>query len=84
MSTAVILASTTAMMLALLRVVLGPSLADRVVGLDLMAVGATGIAIGFYMHYGYTSFLDIAIALALVSFVGTVAFANYIERRSNA
>lgn len=84
MNAALMLALALAMVLASYRVLRGPSLADRVVALDLMAAAAVGVAITCYLEYGQTAFLDIAIALALVTFVGTVAFASYIERRSDA
>ena len=68
-----------AMLLAFARLVRGPDLPDRVVALDLM----TGLAMGMIAAYGIGAdepvFLDVAIVLALVSFVGTVAFAAYLE-----
>ena len=84
MTTAILISLTVAMFLAAIRVLRGPTLADRVVALDLMAAAAVGIAIGYYLRHGQIAFLDIAIAIALVSFVATVAFASYLERRSEA
>lgn len=72
---------SVAMFLALLRVVLGPTLPDRVVALDLMAT----LTMGFIAYYAVlteqTIFLDVAIVLALIAFLGTVAFAYFIEKR---
>jgi multicomponent Na+:H+ antiporter subunit F len=74
-------AVTIAMFLALWRIVRGPTLADRVVALDLMAT----LTIGFILIYAVTTaqtiLLDIAIVLALIAFLGTVAFAYFIEKR---
>jgi multicomponent Na+:H+ antiporter subunit F len=70
------------MILAFVRLVRGPSLPDRVVALDLIT--AIGVAVaGLYstMH-DKPVFLDLAIVLALISFVGTVAFARYLEARA--
>ena len=71
---------TIAMLLALSRLVLGPSLPDRVVALDLMALLAVGIIMIYDIATSDVIFLDIAIVLALLSFLGTVAFARYIEK----
>jgi multicomponent Na+:H+ antiporter subunit F len=70
-----------AMFLALLRVFLGPTLPDRVVALDLMATLAVGF-IGIYaVTAGQTIYIDVAIVLALIAFLGTVAFAYLIGKR---
>jgi multicomponent Na+:H+ antiporter subunit F len=67
-----------AMFLALLRVVRGPTLPDRVVALDLMATLAMGFIALYAVTTGQAIFLDVAIALALIAFLGTVAFAYFI------
>lgn len=72
---------SVAMFLALLRVILGPTLPDRVVGLDLMATLAMGVITIYAVMTGETIFLDAAIVLALIVFLGTVAFAYFIEKR---
>ncbi|MHA7970275.1 cation:proton antiporter [Rhizobium sp. CAU 1783] len=63
------------------RVVKGPTLPDRVLALDMLV----GIAIGFIgviaIRTGYTLYIDIAIALGLVGFLATVAFARFILAR---
>lgn len=69
------------MVLASLRIVRGPSLPDRVVALDTVAALMVAFAGLFAIESGESAFLDIAIALALVAFLATVAFARYAERR---
>jgi len=71
---------STAMLLALLRLVRGPSLPDRVVALDLMATLVIGIVSAYAVATGQSAYLDVAITLALIAFLGTVAFAYYIQR----
>jgi multicomponent Na+:H+ antiporter subunit F len=73
---------TIALSLTFYRLARGPSLADRVVALDLM--GTIGVAlIGAYVVVTSASaFLDIALIIALISFLGTAAFAYYLERRA--
>ena len=69
-----------ALLLAFVRLAMGPSVADRVVALDLIGVLSVGIIILYSVATALPVFLDAAIALALVSFAGTIAFARYIER----
>lgn len=69
-----------AMILALVRLLLGPSLPDRVVALDLMTSLGIGTIATYAIATEQAALLDVAIVLALVSFLGTVAFAYYIER----
>lgn len=68
-----------AALLALWRVVRGPTLPDRVVAVDLLGVIVTGFAVVSAASTGSTWFLDIAIVIALLSFVGTIAYARYVE-----
>lgn len=67
--------------LAVVRLVRGPRLPDRVVALDLVTILVMGIIIIYAIRSQQPAFLDVAIILALISFLGTVAFAYYIERR---
>lgn len=66
--------------LAFFRIVAGPTAADRMVGLD----GLTVIAISFLAYLAATDgriiYLDVALVYGLVSFLGVVALARYLER----
>ena len=62
------------------RLVRGPSLPDRVVALDLLATLVIGIIAVYSIATGQSAYLDVAIILALIAFLGTVAFAYYIQR----
>ena len=70
-----------ASLLAFVRLVKGPTIADRVVALDLLAIISVGVIIVYDVATSLPVFLDAAIVLALVGFAGTIAFARYIERR---
>ena len=70
-----------AAVLGFVRLLLGPSLPDRVVAFDLLATVGVGISAVYSMAHNQPVFLDVAVVLALISFVGTVAFARYIEER---
>ncbi|SOD89221.1 monovalent cation/H+ antiporter complex subunit F [Caenispirillum bisanense] len=70
-----------AFLLTLWRIARGPSLPDRVVGLDLVALLAVCVIGLLTLVHREASFLDAALALALVAFLGTIAFARYAEQR---
>jgi len=70
-----------AMFLSIYRLYEGPNLVDRVLSLDLMTIASMGIICLFTILTGIQHYVDIAIALALVAFLATVAFAFYVQRR---
>ena len=67
--------------LAMVRLLRGPSVPDRVVALDLLAAIGAGTCALTAVVSSKTVFLDVAMLLALISFVGTVAFARFVEWR---
>lgn len=70
------------MVLALVRLALGPDLPDRVVALDLIATLIICLAAAYSVATDESSYLDAAMVLALIVFLGTVAFAYYLRRRA--
>ncbi len=70
-----------AAVLCMLRLVRGPSLADRIVALDaLLILVVSGIAVDA-ARTGEGTYLDVLVVAALLGFVGTVNVARFIERR---
>lgn len=69
------------MLVTALRVLLGPTLADRVLALDQLVAIALGFVALVAIKTGYDLYIDIAIALGLVGFLATAAFARYILMR---
>ncbi len=67
--------------LGFLRLVLGPTLADRVIALDMMTVSIVAFCAVFAIRAGTPVFIDVAMVLALVGFLTTAALARYAERR---
>ena len=71
-----------ALALVFVRLLIGPTIEDRVVAFDILAA----IGIAFLSVYAVktdsVTTLDIGIILALIAFLGTVAFAYYLERRT--
>ncbi len=68
-----------ASLLALGRGLRGPTLPDRVVALDLIGTLVVAYAVISAAATGATYFLDVAVVIALISFVGTIAYARYVE-----
>jgi len=79
-TTAALAMLTFAAALAFVRLLRGPTLPDRVVALDLIGVLIVCVMVAVAATSGQQAYLDVAIVIALVSFVGTVAYARYIER----
>ncbi|CAN5859885.1 hypothetical protein BH24CHL6_BH24CHL6_05260 [soil metagenome] len=73
-----------ALFLAALRLFRGPTLADRVVALELVASLMVGIIAVISIVGAQPILIDVAITLALVGFLGAVAFARYIEKGTTA
>jgi multicomponent Na+:H+ antiporter subunit F len=71
-----------ALLLSLLRLVRGPTIADRVVSVDLITTIGVALCATYAWTTDKTVFLDVAIVTALIAFVGTVAFARYLEEKS--
>lgn len=67
--------------LAFVRLILGPTLPDRVVALDMMTVLIVSFCGIYAIVSGDTAFVDVALVLALVGFLATVALARFVERR---
>jgi len=63
--------------LSLARLVIGPS---RVVALDMMTVSIIALCGLAAIHFAEPAFLSVALALALVGFLATVALARFAER----
>ncbi|CTQ33657.1 monovalent cation/H+ antiporter complex subunit F [Jannaschia rubra] len=68
-------------LLAMVRLIKGPSLPDRVVALDTMTVLIVAFCGLFAIDAGSTAFLDVAVVLALIGFLATVALARFVERK---
>ena len=61
---------------------MGPSIADRVITLDLLITTGIGVIAIYSITSNQPTFLDIAMILALIAFLGTVAFSYYLEKRN--
>lgn len=71
-----------AFILAAIHVIRGPSVPDRVIALDVMGNLCAALIALFAIFTGRPILLAIAMVIALIMFLGTVAFSIYIERRA--
>lgn len=69
-----------ALLIAFIRLVKGPTLPDRIVAMDLFGVLVVGLIVVLAGWSGVRATLDAAIVIALIGFLGTVAYATYVER----
>ncbi|KKX46678.1 MULTISPECIES: cation:proton antiporter [Sphingobacterium] len=64
-----------------IRLFKGPDVADRVIALDLIITTGIGIITVYSITTSQEIFLDVAMILALIAFLGTIAFAYYLEKQ---
>lgn len=69
-----------AMACNLYRIVIGPSLADRIAALDSLSINAIGPILLLGMNTGQRSTIDAAILVALLGFLSTAALCKYLLR----
>jgi multicomponent K+:H+ antiporter subunit F len=70
----------TAIALNLWRLVIGPSLPDRILALDTMYINTIALLVLFGIYQGSTVYFEAALLIAVMGFVGTVALSKYLLR----
>jgi multicomponent Na+:H+ antiporter subunit F len=68
-------------LLVLLRVIFGPTAADRIVAVDILGILIVGLLALMGLYNDQNFFIDIALIWALLSFIATLAFAKILEGR---
>jgi multicomponent Na+:H+ antiporter subunit F len=71
---------TISVILVFVRFIKGPTISDRVIALDLLITIGIGIIAVYSIISNQPTFLDIAMILALIAFLSTVAFSYYLEK----
>ncbi len=69
-----------AVLIALYRVLRGPSWGDRITAFDFVSVSLAALIVTLALKTGLRSFLDVALIVSILGFLGTVAFARYLLR----
>lgn len=71
-----------ALLLALFRLVKGPTMHDRIVAMDLMASITMGFILIYSIVISKSLYVDIAIVISLISFIGTVAISTFLKLKN--
>lgn len=67
-------------LLTLYRIFQGPSMPDRVIALDVIGIQLISLTALFCIILNTSAFIEVMLLLAILAFIGTVAFAKYIEK----
>ena len=70
-------AITLSMLLCLYRLIIGPSIVDRLLALDTLFLNATCLVVVLGLYWSNTSLFDGALLVAMLGFVSTAALARY-------
>ena len=73
-----ILVLTCCILMAAYRVIAGPSQPDRVIALDVIAINIIGLILVLNIKSGHRVYVDAALVISLLSFLGTVSLAKYL------
>lgn len=68
--------------LCLYRIARGPSAPDRTVAIDILGIVVVGFCAVLGLETGKDFYLNVALAWALLSFIGTIALAKFLEGRN--
>ena len=66
--------------LAMVRVVIGPTSADRILALDKMVINALGLVVVLGIYQGTQIYFEVFLLIAMLGFVSTVALARFLLR----
>lgn len=66
--------------MSMVRLALGPTSGDRILALDTMVINALGLVVVLGIHQGVQIYFEIALLIAMLGFVSTVALARFILR----
>ena len=66
--------------MAMVRLVIGPSVGDRILALDTMVINAIGLIVLLGISQGTVIYFEVALLIAMLGFVSTVAYARFVLR----
>lgn len=67
-------------MMAMIRLVIGPSVGDRILALDTMVVNAIGLIVLMGLSQGTRIYFEASLIIAMLGFVSTVSYARFVLR----
>ncbi len=71
---------TAALVLSFWRLLLGPSIPDRILALDTLYVNTVALLVLLGIHLGSNLYFEAALLIAMIGFVGTVALSKFLTR----
>lgn len=75
-----LIALAAGQVLSMVRLIIGPTTGDRILALDTMVINALGLVIVLGIHQGVKAYFEVALLVAMLGFVSTVALARFILR----
>lgn len=75
-------AVTSAMLLNLWRLFMGPDLPDRIIALDTLYINTIALLMLVGIHLGTAIYFEAALLIAMMGFVGTIALSKFVTRGS--
>ena len=66
--------------LSMLRLVIGPTVGDRILALDTMVINTLGIVVVLGIRQGVQIYFEVSLLIAMLGFVSTVALARFVLR----
>lgn len=67
-------------LMAMVRLVIGPSVGDRILALDTMVINAIGLIVLLGIAQGTSVYFEVSMIIAMLGFVSTVAYARFVLR----
>jgi len=80
LTTAAVVLAAAAVLLASTRLFRGPTAADRAVALDVLTLVFAPAMVGYAVVSGRAVYMDVALVYSLLSFLGVIALARYLDR----
>lgn len=71
---------TLGLVLTLVRLLKGPTASDRILALDTLVINALGLVILLGIYQGFKVYFEVALLIAMLGFVSTVAMAKFLLR----
>lgn len=69
-----------AQIMAMIRLVIGPHMGDRILALDTMVINAIGLIVLIGIGQGTPIYFEVSLIIAMLGFVSTVAYARFLLR----
>ncbi len=76
----VLIIMSLSILICFVRVIIGPTMADRVVALDTVGINLIGFIGLIIILQGTIAYVEVALVIGILAFIGTIALAKFLER----